>query len=195
MVFLRSVSAGDSGPVVHGRVVTLRMPQIHDYPAWAQLRTRSREFLAPWEPTWARDELTRSSFRRRLRHYQKDYRDETGYAFFVFRNGDGTLVGGLTLSNVRRGVTQSASLGYWMGAPFAGQGYMTDAVRAVSRFGIETLGLHRLEAACLPWNAASVRVLEKAGFSREGLARRYLKINGIWQDHLLFALIEDELRR
>lgn len=194
MVFLRSVSA-DTGPVVHGRHVLLRLPQSYDYAAWAQLRARSREFLTPWEPTWASDELTRPAFRRRLRHYHKEFREETGYTFFIFRNTDDVLLGGLSLSNVRRGVTQSASLGYWMGAPYAGCGLMTDAVRAICPFGFGTLGLHRLEAACLPWNTASVRVLEKCGFVREGLARRYLKINGIWQDHLLFALVEDDHRR
>ena len=123
----------------------------------------------------------------------KDMREDTGYAFFLFRDEDDSLVGGLTLSNVRRGVTQSCSLGYWVGAPFARQGYMTKGLRAIIPFVFETLRLHRLEAACLPKNTASIQLLEKAGFDNEGLARRYLRINGVWQDHILYAILEDEI--
>lgn len=195
MAFLRSVTQIDSGPQVQGRGLFLRMPQSHDYGLWAELRTRSRDFLVPWEPSWTRDELTRSAYRRRLRHYQKDQRDETGYTFFIFRTGDQALLGGLSITGLKRGVTQSAALGYWMGAPYAGQGCMTEAVRAVLPFAFDTLWLHRLEAACIPSNQASIRVLEKNAFAREGLARGYLKINGIWQDHLLFALVSDDPRK
>jgi ribosomal-protein-alanine N-acetyltransferase len=118
-----------------------------------------------------------------------------GYALFVFCANRGDLVGGLTLCNVRRGVTQACTLGYWIGAPYARQGYMTAAVRAVIPFVFDSLELHRLEAACLPANTASVRLLERTGFTREGLARRYLKINGVWQDHVLYALLEGDPRR
>ncbi len=192
MSFLRSVSPLDNGPVVEGRTLTLRMPIASDYAAWARVRSESRAFLATWEPTWAADELTRAAYKRRVRHYQKDLREETGCAFFIVRRGDNALIGGLTLSNVRRGVTQSASLGYWMGVRYAGQGYMSEAVAMVQPYVFRTLWLHRLEAACLPRNGASIRVLEKAGFSREGLARRYLKINGQWQDHYLYAILSDD---
>jgi len=140
-----------------------------------------------------RDELTRSSFRRRIRHYQRDLREESGYAFFIFDKSDNCLKGGITLSNVRRGVTQSCSLGYWIGMPYAKKGLMTAGVQAVVPFVFETLGLHRLEAACLPSNIASMRLLEKVGFQREGLAKKYLRINGVWQDHILFALLENEI--
>jgi ribosomal-protein-alanine N-acetyltransferase len=145
----------------------------------------------PWEPTWAKDELTRLAYRRRLKQVLKDQRDETGFTFFIFRTTDRVLLGGLTLSNVRRGVTQACTLGYWMGAPHSGRGFMTEGVRAVIPFVFENLTLHRLEAACLPSNKASMRVLEKNGFVYEGLARRYLKINGIWQDHSLFAVVSN----
>jgi ribosomal-protein-alanine N-acetyltransferase len=194
MAFLRSVSAPEVGPVVYGDGIHLRTPQGQDYGAWAELRAQSREFLTPWEPTWSSTELTKVSFRRRLRHYARDLREDLGYAFFLFRDSDEALLGGLTLSNVRRGVTQACTLGYWVGAPYAGQGYMTAAVSAVVPFVFDTLRLHRLEAACLPHNEASRRLLERTGFRREGLARRYLKINGIWQDHLLYALVEDDGR-
>jgi ribosomal-protein-alanine N-acetyltransferase len=174
--------------------VFLRHPLMQDYGPWAELRAASRAHLTPWEPLWTRDELTRSNFRRRLRQYHREVRDDLGYAYLIFRETDARLIGGLNLSNVRRGVAQAASLGYWMGAPFAGQGLMTDAVRTIVPFAFDVLRLHRLEAACLPSNAASQRVLEKAGFTREGRARRYLKINGQWQDHDLFAILQDDPR-
>jgi len=193
MAFSRSILP-DVDAEVRGRQVYLRQPAMGDYSAWAELRALSRQHLTVWEPLWTRDELSRSAFRRRLRQYQRELREDQGYAFLVFREGDAMLVGGLTISNVRRGVAQSASVGYWMGLPHVRHGYMTDAVRAIVPFAFGTLGLHRLEAACLPHNAPSARVLEKAGFRREGTARRYLKINDIWQDHDLYALLHDDPR-
>ena len=194
MAFLRSTSGIDGEAEVHGREVSLRHPTMGDYSAWAELRAMSRQHLIAWEPQWSRDELTRSAFRRRLRQYQRELREDQGYAFLVFRNADAALLGGLSISNVRRGVAQAASIGYWIGAPHVRRGYMTDAVKAVLPFAFGTLGLHRLEAACLPHNLPSTRVLEKVGFKREGMARRYLKINGVWQDHDLFALLHDDAR-
>lgn len=194
MAFLRSVGQ-ETGPVLESRRLVLRTPASSDYVPWAELRAVSRERLVPWEPAWSRDELTRAAFRRRLRHYQRDLRDETGYAFFMFRREDQRLVGGLSLSNIRRGVTLAVTLGYWMGLPFHNRGYMTEAVDTVLPFVFGTLWLHRIEAACLPSNQSSIRVLEKCGFEREGLARRYLRINGVWQDHYLYAALAEDLRR
>jgi ribosomal-protein-alanine N-acetyltransferase len=194
MAFLRSSSGADPEVEVRGQQVCLRYPTMGDYAAWAELRAVSRRHLTVWEPQWARDELTRSAYRRRLRQYMRELRDDQGYALFVLRASDATLIGGLSISNVRRGVAQAASIGYWIGAPHAGRGHMTDAVRAVLPFTFGTLGLNRLEAACQPNNLPSRRVLEKSGFRREGLARRYLKINGVWQDHDLYALLHDEVQ-
>jgi ribosomal-protein-alanine N-acetyltransferase len=195
MAFMRGLTfPGGQQPVIKGDGVHLRYPRMTDYLQWTKLRSDSEEFLAPWEPVWASDELSRSAFRRRLKRYQKETRLDTAYAFFVFRNEDDALLGGCTLSNVRRGVTQCCALGYWIGERFAGQGYMTAAVRALIPFIFATLGLHRIEAACLPTNGPSKSLLIKTGFREEGLAKRYLQINGEWQDHLLFALLEDEAR-
>ena len=194
MAFFRTINFAEPTPAIGGEGVVLRTPQMTDYPEWAELREASRDFLTPWEPTWPADDLTRSAFRRRLRRYSEDIRTDQGYAFLVFRKSDGVLVGGLTLANIRRGVAQAGSLGYWMGLPFIRQGYMTAAVRAVIPFAFGTLRLHRLEAACIPTNAGSIRLLEKNGFVREGYAREYLCINGIWQDHLLFARLKDAPR-
>lgn len=192
MAFLRSSIGQDSAYIVRGRGLWLRPPVMNDYGPWAELRARSREHLTPWEPLWQRDELARSAFRRRVRHYQREAREDLGYSFLIFRDADDVLLGGLTLSNVRRGVTQAAVLGYWLGLPFVRRGHMTAAVGAVVRFAFEELRLHRIEAATMPTNTASIRVLERNGFKREGLAERLLKINGVWQDHLLHALVAEE---
>lgn len=195
MAFFRSVSFAESLPAIDGEGVSLRVPQMSDFTEWVTLREESRDFLTPWEPIWPADDLTRAAFRRRIRRYAEDLRNDQAYAFFIFRQRDDALLGGLTLANVRRGVAQAGSLGYWMGAPYAGRGLMTEAVRAMVQFSFGPLRLHRLEAACIPTNRASIRLLEKNGFEREGLARQYLCINGLWQDHLLFALLSTDTRR
>jgi ribosomal-protein-alanine N-acetyltransferase len=187
MAFFRTVSFSEPLPTIEGDAVYLRAPQMADYAEWATLREASRAFLTPWEPTWPADDLSRSAYRRRLRRYSEDQRTDQSYAFFLFRKSDHALTGGLTLANVRRGVAQAGSLGYWVGEPFARRGMMSGAVRALVPFAFNSLRLHRLEAACIPSNAASIRLLDHAGFAREGYAREYLCINGLWQDHLLFA--------
>lgn len=189
MAFFRTVSSAEPLPAVTGDGVVLRAPQTGDYAEWAALREASRNFLVPWEPTWPADDLTRGAFRRRLKRYAEDLRTDQAYPFFIFRAEDDVLVGGLTLANIRRGVAQAGSLGYWIGARFARQGHMSAAVRALGPFAFGALRLHRLEAACIPTNAASMRLLEKTGFQREGYARQYLCINGIWQDHVLYARV------
>jgi len=192
MAFFRTVSLSDFSPAIEGDKVTLRWPAAGDFAAWSHLREISRNFLVPWEPAWPIDDLTRSAYRRRLKRYAEDQHNDVSYSFFVFRRQDDALVGGLTIANIRRGVAQAGSLGYWMGEPFARKGYMTSAVRAVAPFAFGALNLHRLEAACIPTNAASMRLLEKCGFVREGLARQYLCINGQWQDHVLYARLRDD---
>ena len=191
MAFFRTINFSEPLPSVIGEGVILRTPQVTDYGDWAALREASRDFLTPWEPTWPVDDLSRSAFRRRIKRYAEDLRTDQGYAFLIIRSSDNALVGGLTLANVRRGVAQAGSLGYWMGQPFVRRGYMTAAVRAVIPFAFGTLRLHRVEAACIPTNTASNRLLENTGFVREGYARNYLCINGIWQDHLLYGRLKD----
>jgi ribosomal-protein-alanine N-acetyltransferase len=192
MAFFRTINFSEPLPSIAGDGVLLRTPQMTDFVEWAALREASRDFLTPWEPTWPVDDLSRSAFRRRIRRYTEDLRTDQGYAFLIYSRSDDKLVGGLTLANIRRGVAQAGSLGYWMGLPHIRQGYMTAAVRAVIPFAFATLRLHRLEAACIPTNAGSTRLLEKSGFVREGYAREYLCINGIWQDHLLYARLKDQ---
>jgi ribosomal-protein-alanine N-acetyltransferase len=177
---------------LEGDGVTLRPPRMADFREWAELRDGSRGFLQPWEPTWPHDDLTRSAYRRRLSLYARDRDLGHGHAFFVFRDEDGALVGGVNLRNIMRGVAQSAQIGYWAGEPYARQGHISAGVLSVTRFAFRTLGLHRMEAACCTDNDASRRLLLKVGFQQEGLARGYLKINGKWRDHLLFGRIADD---
>ena len=195
MAFFRTVTLSEQLPAIVGDSVMLRAPQMADHAEWAALRESSREFLTPWEPTWPPDDLTRASFRRRIRRYAEDQRSDLAYPLFLFRKSDNVLLGGLTLANIRRGCAQAGNLGYWMGEAYSRQGYMTAAVKLVIPFAFETLRLHRIEAACIPANLASIRLLEKTGFRREGFAREYLCIDGAWQDHLLYARLKhDPLR-
>jgi len=176
-------------PALKGEQVSLRLPEPGDYSEWEKLRRESRSFLEPWEPRWAHDELEKRAWRHRLRRYRDDFQTGSAVAFFIFDNASGKLAGGITIGNIRQGVAQSGQIGYWLGERFAGQGLMLEAIRLLLPFAFDTLRLHRIEAACIPDNLRSVRVLEKAGFRREGLLRSYLRINGSWHDHLLYALI------
>lgn len=192
MVFLRSSAFLETGPVLTTPLVTLRLPQMADFVAWSSLRQISRDRLIPYEPEWAQNELSKEAFRTRLRFYHREFRDNTGYPFFIYADEGRSLVGGITLSHVRRGVTQSGSVGYWIGVPYQNKGYMCHAVSALLKYAFEELTLHRVEAASLPENIASIRVLEKCGFRKEGLARSYLRINSRWQDHVLYSAVEDD---
>lgn len=189
---LRSQIGHDAASdLIYGRV-RLRHPMPEDYEDWAALRRESRAFLVPWEPSWGAQDLTRTAYRQRLRAYARAIAAGDSYPFFIYLRERGPLIGGLTLSNVRRGVTQSCALGYWIGAPFARHGYMGDAVKAALRFAFTTLHLNRVEAACVPSNEASRRLLHKTGFREEGCARSYHQINGVWEDHLLFAILASD---
>lgn len=182
-------------PILRGDGVQLRAPRSADFEAWSALRAESRAFLEPWEPVWPADDLTRAAFRRRLRRYEDDQRSDHAYPLFVFRAADQALLGGITFSLVRRGVANACSVGYWIGAPFARQGLMTRALDTALRHAFSDLQLRRIEAACLPENLASIRLLERSGFGFEGIAREYLCIAGRWRDHRLYArLAGDRIR-
>lgn len=193
-MFFRKSGEAAGDPRIDAARLYLRAPRLEDFRAWERIRTESRDYLTPWEPTWAKDELTREAFRRRLRRYGDDARDGRGHAFFVFAQSADRLLGGVTMSNIRRGVTQTATIGYWMGQPHAGRGLMSEALAALTAHAFDDMGLHRLEAACLESNEASQKVLLKVGFRSEGRARKYLKIDGAWRDHLLYAMLADDPR-
>ena len=178
---------------LQGKGLLLRLPQMSDYEQWYTLRHDSRNFLKPFEPRWTEADLSRRVFTMRVRRAREEAEAGTDYSFFVFRqqNGYEVLVGGVTLSNVRRRAAQFVNLGYWMGQQFAGQGLMSEAVGVSLPFVFDTLDLHRIHAAFLPGNTASRRVLEKNGFAEEGFAEKYLQINGRWEDHVLFGLTRE----
>lgn len=136
--------------------------------------------------------MSKSAFKDRCRRAKLDARNGICHVYLIFLRESGDLAGGITLGNIRSGVSQSAQIGYWMGEPYAGKGYMQEAVNRLAQHAFAELKLHRLEAACIPGNERSVRVLQKCGFRQEGLLKSYLKINGRWEDHLLFARISGE---
>jgi len=178
---------------LQGPRLLLRLPQMRDYAQWYALRRASRDFLKPFEPRWTEADLARRVFAMRVRRARQEAEEGTDFTFFLFArdNLEATLVGGITLSNIRRRAAQFATLGYWMGQPFAGQGLMTEGVSTLLPFIFDTLDLHRVHAAFLPNNMASRRVLEKNGFVEEGYAERYLQIDGRWEDHVLMGLTRE----
>lgn len=173
---------------LRGDRICLRPPLMRDYKKWTSLRDANHAFLQPREPLWQADELAYSQFRLRLKGYRQAAQQGRGHAFFIWSRNMNELMGGINLNHIRRGAAQMASIGYWLGAPFCNQGRMSEAVGLISDFAFTTLGLHRLEAACMVDNEASVSVLLKNNFKQEGYAPCYLEINGHWADHRLFAL-------
>lgn len=190
----RFLSRQPDYPEIGSAVHLLRLPEYGDYRQWQALRSQSRDFLQPWEPTWRRDDLTEANYRVRVSRNRQEYSSGLAVPLFLFSRTDMRLLGGITVGHIRKGVAQSCMIGYWMGAPYAGQGHMFAAVQLVIPFIFEGLRLHRIEAACIPENERSIRLLEKSGFEREGLLRKYLKINGEWRDHLMFSRIAETER-
>lgn len=174
--------------------MSLRVPQHSDFRAWSALRKASIDFLTPWEPTWSADHLTRKAFTNRVYWAQRSVTGGTAVPLFLIRRSDATLLGAITLDNIRRGPAQAGTLGYWIGAPHARAGFMREAIEAVVHHGFTVLDISRVEAACLPENTASRGVLEKSGFKYEGVAQSYLQINGRWRNHVLYANLRNDRR-
>jgi ribosomal-protein-alanine N-acetyltransferase len=174
--------------------LAMRPPQMRDFEQWAKLRRESQAFLSPWEPQWSRDHLSSRSYRNRVIWAERAIRQGEAYPLFMFRQKDGQVVGGITLSNIRRQPAQAGTLGYWVGEDYAMQGYMSEALEAMREHAFSTLDLSRLEAACLPDNVPSRRLLERCGFKYEGVAQAYLQIDGRWRNHVLYAALRSDRR-
>lgn len=174
--------------------LTLRPPTHSDFRSWTALRRESADFLTPWEPSWANDHLTRKAFTNRVYWAQRSIANGSALPLFLLRREDQVLLGAITLDNIRRGPAQAGTLGYWIGATFARQGYMREAIGAVVHHAFTRLDLSRIEAACLPENAASRGLLESAGFKYEGVAQSYLQIDGRWRTHVLYASLRSDRR-
>ncbi len=172
----------------------LRPPQHSDFNAWTALRRESRDFLVPWEPTWAQDHLTRKAFTSRVYWAQRVISNGTGVPLFLIRQEDEELLGAITLDNIRRGPAQDGTIGYWIGQRHSRQGYMREAIQSLVHHSFQVMDLSRLQAACLPENAASRGLLESCGFKYEGVAQSYLQINGRWRNHVLYANLRSDRR-
>jgi ribosomal-protein-alanine N-acetyltransferase len=176
-------------PVLRTERLELRIPKPDDFAEWARLRRDSAAFLQPWEPAWPRDHLGHRAFRRRVRWARVEAEGARAFSFLIFTRKPLRMVGGITLSNIRRGPSQCGTLGYWVGADHAQRGYMREATEAVVGHAFDELRLTRLEAACLEENVASRALLASCGFRFEGIARSYLEVDGVVRDHMLFARV------
>jgi [ribosomal protein S5]-alanine N-acetyltransferase len=181
-------------PKIETERMTLRLPGHHDWRAWSALRESSATFLTPWEPVWAHDHLTRRAFTNRVYWALRAETQGTALPLLLIRRSDSSLLGAITLDNIRRGPAQTGTLGYWIGVDVARQGFMREAIKAVVHHAFTALDLSRIEAACLPENAPSRGVLEKCGFKYEGVAQSYLQINGRWRNHVLYANLRSDRR-
>ncbi len=171
----------------------LRPPIARDYEDWSEQRRVSRDFLTPWEPSWTRDHLTRRSFRNRVVWAERAIRQGDALPLLLVTR-DGRVVGGVTLSNIRRHPAEMATLGYWTGVDHTRRGYMAEALIALRDYSFTTLDLSRLEAACLPENTPSRKLLERCQFKYERVAQAYLQINGRWRNHVLYASLRADRR-
>jgi len=179
--------------VRHGRRISLRTLQPTDYDGWIEVRERCRDWLIPWEPRPAGAPVPpedRNSFAARCAMRERERQLGSGFGFGIFL-GD-QIVGELTLSSVQRGPFQSAYIGYWVDQAMAGHGYVPEAVVVALAFAFEELSLHRIEISIIPRNERSKRVVEKLEIRHEGVAQRFLQINGVWEDHARFAITDEE---
>ena len=181
---------------LEGRRIVLRALDSRDFAAWREVRRRNVDWLTRWEPRRIAGQPdvveSRDAFTARCSARSREWQLGTGYGFGIFRRDDGALVGEINLSSVQRGPFQNAYVGYWIDERCAGQGLTPEAVVVASRYAFEELGLHRLQIAIIPRNRASRRVVEKLALREEGVALRYLEINGVWEDHVRYGITSEE---
>ncbi|HEX2272285.1 MAG TPA: GNAT family protein [Acidimicrobiales bacterium] len=179
---------------LHGRRVKLRPLVSSDFSEWREVRRRNADWLLKWEPNPPPgnpdDTQDLAAFAARCGARQREWQLGTGYGFGIFV--EGKLAGEINLSGVQRGPFQNAYVGYWIDEARAGQGYVPESLVVVARFAFEDLGLHRIQVAIIPRNRPSRRVVEKLGLRDEGVAVRYLAINGVWEDHVRYAMTAEE---
>ena len=195
MSFLNAYSLKKNLFEITGQKVILRPPQYSDWKAWADERKKNKLYLQPWEPLWSINELERSSFVKRVRMFERLSHNDQAYSFLIFTSDNEDFIGEVNISNVQRGIIQSCSIGYWIAKDCEGKGMMSESLELVKEFIFNELKLHRIEAACLPHNMPSLKVLLKNGFIKEGTARKLLKINDKWQDHTVLSFIIDDFKK
>lgn len=180
--------------VVSERLV-LRPPRPNDVPEVRRALRKNADHLRPWSVATApgEDPASLTAVSQTLLRYRRDWKRGAAYVLMITPKGeDARIIGRIALGGVLRGAFQNAYLGYWIDFEYQSRGLMTEAVRAVTSFAFHDVGLHRVQAAVMPRNAGSQRVLNKAGYRPEGFAERYLSIAGTWEDHYLFAVTAEE---
>ena len=194
---LRRKSPSDqmnSPALLHGRRVLLRPLTLHDFDEWREVRRRCNDWLTKWEPRRIPGQPDtvedRQAFSARCSVRMREIQLGTGYGFGVFV--DGKFGGEININSIHRGAHQSAYVGYWIDEALAGKGYMPESLVAVLQFSFEQLALHRLQISIIPRNGSSRRVVEKLAIRDEGIAERYLEINGTWEDHIRYAMTSEE---
>ena len=195
MSFLNAYSLKKNLFEITGQKVILRPPQYSDWKAWADERKKNKLYLQPWEPLWSINELERSSFVKRVRMFERLSHNDQAYSFLIFTSDNEDFIGEVNISNVQRGIIQSCTIGYWIAKDCEGKGMMSESLELVKEFIFNELKLHRIEAACLPHNIPSLKLLLKNGFIKEGTARKLLKINDKWQDHTVLSFILDDFKK
>jgi ribosomal-protein-alanine N-acetyltransferase len=179
---------------LYGRRVMLRPLRVDDFDEWRSVRQRSADWLLKWEPRLppGQPDPTRSAaaFGARCSARQREWQLGSGYGFGIFVGP--RFAGEINLSGLQRGPFQNAYVGYWIGEEFAGEGYIPEALVVLARFAFDELKLHRIQVAIIPRNHNSRRVVEKLALREEGVAARYLEINGVWEDHVRYALTVEE---
>jgi ribosomal-protein-alanine N-acetyltransferase len=191
---LLDVQSRDPSEELIGRRLVMRALSPRDFDQWSEVRLRCGEWLTKWEPRppvdQANVERDRRTFAARCGMRQRERQLGTAYGFGIFVNN---VVGGeINLLSIQRGPMQCATIGYWIDQKLAGHGYMPEAVVVLFKFAFEELGLHRLEISIIPRNMSSRRVVEKLGIREEGIAVRYLEINGVWEDHVRYSITAEE---
>ena len=195
MSFLNAYSLKKNLFEITGQKVILRPPQYSDWKAWADERKKNKLYLQPWEPLWSINELERSSFVKRVRMFERLSHNDQAYSFLIYKSDNEDFIGEVNISNVQRGIIQSCTIGYWIAKDCEGKGMMSETLELVKEFIFNELKLHRIEAACLPHNMPSLKLLLKNGFIKEGTARKLLKINDKWQDHTVLSFILDDFKK
>ncbi len=184
----------NAGLRLYGRRVVLRPLVAQDFNSWSEVRRRNHEWLTKWEPArlphHPDPEMNRDVFAARCGARDRERHAGSQYAFGIFV--DGAFAGEINLNNVVRGAFQSATIGYWIDQARAGRSYMSEAVVVLSQYAFESLNLHRLEVCIIPRNYNSRRVVEKLELRNEGIAERFLEINGVWEDHVRYGFTVEE---
>ena len=177
-----------------GELVAIRAFSSRDADELTELRVRNREFLTPWEPTRTSAFFTRAGQRAEIERDRHEWLADRTYAFAIVERDGGAMRGRIALANVVRGAWENATMGYFVDVAAGSRGYASEAVSLALRFAFGSCRLHRVQAAVMPHNVRSKRVLEKNGFRHEGFSPRYLRLDGAWRDHDLFALTVEDLQ-